>query len=146
MIVDQIEEGIVLDHITAGNSNQIYNVLGLDKLDCTVATIQNADSVKMGKKDIIKIGKLIDIDLTILGYIDPGITVSIINGGKIVKRVKLTLPETVTDIIKCKNPRCITSCEQELRQEFRLVDRENKIYRCVYCESKAPKHIQRKGK
>lgn len=140
MIIGQIKDGIVLDHITAGKSIQIYDILGLGKLDCTVAMIQNADSMKMGKKDIIKIGQVIDIDFTVLGYIDPGITVNIIRDGQLVKREHLKLPERVTDIIRCKNPRCITSCEQELVQEFRLVDSEKKTYRCVYCESEAPKH------
>ncbi len=139
MIIGQIKDGIVLDHITAGNSSRIYNILGLDKLDCTVATIQNAESQKMGRKDIIKIGKVIDIDLTVLGYIDPGITVSYIHDGKLQKREHLILPETVTDIIRCRNPRCITSTEQELRQEFRLADREKKVYRCIYCDTEAPK-------
>lgn len=140
MIIGQIKDGIVLDHITAGKSIQIYDILGLGKLDCTVAMIQNADSMKMGKKDIIKIGQVIDIDFTVLGYIDPGITVNIIRDGQLVKREHLKLPERVTDIIRCKNPRCITSCEQELVQEFRLVDSKKKTYRCVYCESEAPKH------
>ena len=141
MIIGQIKDGIVLDHITAGKSLELYYILGLDKLDCTVAMIQNADSKKMGKKDIIKIGKVIDLDFTVLGYVDPGITVNIINGGKLVKGERLTLPETVTGIINCKNPRCITCCEQELEQCFRLTDREKKIYRCVYCDSEAPKKI-----
>ena len=140
MIIGQIKDGIVLDHMTAGKSIQIYDILGLGKLDCTVAMIQNADSMKMGKKDIIKIGQVIDIDFTVLGYIDPGITVNIIRDGQLVKREHLKLPERVTDIIRCKNPRCLTSCEQELVQEFRLVDSEKKTYRCVYCESEAPKH------
>ena len=132
---DRIRDGIVLDHITAGNGIRIYDILGLGKLDCTVAMIKNADSSKMGKKDIIKVGQVIDLDFAVLGYIDPGITVNIIRDGKLLKREHLSLPERVTGIIKCKNPRCITSCEQELEQEFRLTDRENKVYRCVYCDS-----------
>ena len=139
MIIGQIKDGIVLDHITAGRGMDIYNILGLGKLDCTVAMIKNAESEKKGRKDIIKIGKVIDLDFDVLGYIDPGITVNIIENGKLVKREHLTLPETVRGIIKCKNPRCITSTEQELRHEFRLVDRERKVYRCIYCESEAPK-------
>ncbi|MCR4616454.1 MAG: aspartate carbamoyltransferase regulatory subunit [Clostridiales bacterium] len=139
MIIGQIKDGIVLDHITAGKSLEIYEVLGLDKLDCTIATIQYAESKKMGRKDIIKIGQVIDINFDVLGYLDPGITVNIIRDGKLAKRERLTLPERVTDIIKCKNPRCITSVEQELRQEFRLADRERKIYRCIYCDSEAKK-------
>lgn len=138
MIIGQIKDGIVLDHITAGRGIYIYNILGLGELDCTVAMIKNADSVKKGKKDIIKIGQVIDLDFDVLGYIDPGITVNIIRNGLLVKREHLTLPDRVKDIIKCKNPRCITSTEQELSHEFRLVDRERKIYRCIYCESEAP--------
>ena len=142
MIIGQIRDGIVLDHITAGNGIRIYDILGLGKLDCTVAMIKNADSSKMGKKDIIKDGQVIDLDFAVLGYIDPGITVNIIRDGKLLKREHLSLPERVTGIIKCKNPRCITSCEQELEQEFRLTDRENKVYRCVYCDSEAPRDVE----
>lgn len=142
MIIGQITDGIVLDHITAGKAKDIYNVLGLEKLDCTVAMINNADSSKMGKKDIIKIAKNIDLDLDILGYIDPGITVNIIENGERVKREHLKLPKTVQGIIKCKNPRCITSIEQELLQEFRLTDENSKTYRCVYCDTEAPKVIK----
>ena len=137
MIIGQITEGIVLDHITAGKGMQVYKILGLDELDCTVALIKNADSVKMGKKDIIKIAKKIELDFDVLGYIDPGITVNIIEDGKKAKREKLRLPEKVVDVIKCKNPRCITSTEQELTHEFYLADAEKKIYRCLYCESMA---------
>ena len=139
MIIGKIKDGIVLDHITAGRGMEIYKVLGLDKLDCTVAMIKNADSIKKGKKDIIKVGQIIDLDFDVLGYIDPGITVNLIRDGELVKRDHLTLPERVQNIIKCKNPRCITSTEQELVQEFRLTDREKKIYRCIYCEHEAPK-------
>lgn len=142
MIIGQIRDGIVLDHITAGNGIRIYDILELGKLDCTVAMIKNADSSKMGKKDIIKVGQVIDLDFAVLGYIDPGITVNIIRDGKLLKREHLSLPERVTGIIKCKNPRCITSCEQELEQEFRLTDRENKVYRCVYCDSEAPRDAE----
>ena len=137
MIIGQITEGIVLDHITAGKGMEIYNILGLEKLDCSVALIKNADSLKMGKKDIIKIAQKIELDLDVLGYIDPGITVNFIEDGKKVKREKLTLPERIVDVIKCKNPRCITSTEQELTHEFYLADAEKKIYRCIYCEMKA---------
>ena len=142
MIIGQIRDGIVLDHITAENGIRIYDILGLGKLDCTVAMIKNADSSKMGKKDIIKVGQVIDLDFAVLGYIDPGITVNIIRDGKLLKSEHLSLPERVTGIIKCKNPRCITSCEQELEQEFRLTDRENKVYRCVYCDSEAPRDAE----
>ncbi len=137
MIIGQIKDGIVLDHITAGRCMDIYNILKLGEMSSTVAMIKNADSVKMGKKDIIKIFESIEIDLDVLGYIDPGITVNIIRNGELVKREKLSLPEQVTGVIKCKNPRCITSVEQELPHKFRLTDRENKVYRCIYCESKA---------
>ena len=139
MIIGQIKDGIVLDHITAGKSMEIYNVLKLDKLDCSVAMIQNADSVKMGKKDIIKIGTLMDLDLDVLGYIDPGTTVNIIRDGKVDKRYHLWLPERVVGVIKCKNPRCITSVETNVVHEFKLADKERKIYRCIYCEHEAKK-------
>ena len=139
MIIGQIKEGIVLDHITAGNSMNIYNVLHLDKLDCTVALIKNAESPKMGKKDIIKISTLMDIDLDILGYLDPGITVNIIRDGEVADRRQVELPQRVVGVIKCKNPRCITSVEREIVHEFKLTDREKKIYRCIYCEHKASK-------
>lgn len=142
MIIGQIKDGIVLDHISAGRGMEIYKVLGLDKLDCTVAMIKNADSVKKGKKDIIKVGQVIDLDFDVLGYIDPGITVNIIQDGKLAKRSHLSLPERVKGIIRCKNPRCITSVEQELVHEFRLADREKKIYRCIYCEHEAPKIVE----
>ena len=137
MIIGQIKNGIVLDHITAGRGMDIYKILGLDELDCTVAMIKNAESEKMEKKDIIKIGRVIDLDFDVLGYIDPGITVNIIEDGKLAKRQHLALPERVMDVIRCKNPRCITSVEQELRHEFKLTDRQKGIYRCVYCEAKA---------
>jgi len=135
MIIGQIKDGIVLDHITAGRGMEIYKVLKLDELDCTVAMIKNADSVKMGKKDIIKVAQLMDLDFTVLGYLDPGITVNIIKNGQKAERVKLTLPEKVTGIIQCKNPRCITSCEQELQHEFRLTNPEKQTYRCIYCDN-----------
>ena len=139
MIIGQIKDGIVLDHITAGKAMQIYETLKLGKLDCSVAMIQNADSVKMGKKDIIKIGTLMDLNLDVLGYIDPGITVNIIRDGKIDKRYHLWLPERIVGVIKCKNPRCITSVEVNAVHEFRLADKEKKIYRCIYCEHQASK-------
>ena len=135
MIVGQIKDGIVLDHITAGNGMNIYNVLKLGELDCTVALIKNADSNKMEKKDIIKIGTLLDLDLDILGYLDPGITVNIVRNGTVAERRKLELPQRVVGVIKCKNPRCITSVEREIVHEFKLTDREKKVYRCIYCEA-----------
>ena len=137
MIIGQIKDGIVLDHITAGNAMNIYNVLNLGKLDCTVALIKNADSVKMGKKDIIKISTHMDIDLDILGYLDPGVTVNIIHDGKVAERRTLALPQRVVGVIKCKNPRCITSVEREIVHEFKLTDPVKKVYRCIYCEQKA---------
>lgn len=137
MIIGQIKDGIVLDHITAGNAMNIYEVLNLGKLNCTVALIKNADSSKMGKKDIIKIGTNLNIDFDILGYLDPGITVNIIKDGVVAERKKLTLPDRVVGVIKCKNPRCITSAEREIVHEFVLADPEKKIYRCIYCDHQA---------
>ena len=137
MKIGHIENGIVLDHITAGKGMEIYNVLNLGKLDCTVALIKNADSPKLGKKDIIKISTLLDIDLDILGYLDPGITVNIIHDGEVVERKKLELPERVVGVIKCKHPRCITSVEQGIVHEFKLTDRKKGVYRCIYCEQAA---------
>ena len=139
MIIGQIKDGIVLDHITAGKGMEIYNVLKLGKLDCTVALIKNADSVKMGKKDIVKIGTMVDLDLDILGYLDPGITVNIIRDGVVTQRRHLRLPERVVGVLKCKNPRCITSVEVNAVHEFRLADPAKKIYRCIYCEHMASK-------
>ena len=137
MKIGHIENGIVLDHITAGNSMNIYNVLNLSKLDCTVALIKNADSPKMGKKDIIKISTLMDLDLDILGYLDPGVTVNVIRNGEVAERRHVALPQRVVNVIKCKNPRCITSVEREIVHEFKLTDPAKKIYRCIYCEQKA---------
>ena len=137
MIIGQIKDGIVIDHITAGHGMTLYNFLGLDKLDCQVALIKNADSVKMGKKDIIKIDRVIDINMDALGYLDPGVTVNIIRDGKLAKRENIAIPDRIENVIKCKNPRCITTVEQELPHIFTLRDRENRVYRCLYCESKA---------
>ena len=142
MIIGQIKDGIVLDHITAGRGMEIYRILKLHELDCTVAMIENAESVKLGRKDIIKVGKVIDLNFDILGFIDPGITVNIINDGKLVKRAHLKLSERIRDVIRCKNPRCITSTEQELTHEFRLTDPARKVYRCIYCENEAPNIIK----
>ena len=137
MKIGHIENGIVLDHITAGNGMNIYNVLNLGNLDCTVALIKNADSPKMGKKDIIKISTHLEIDLDVLGYLDPGITVNIIHDGEVVERRTLALPQRVVGVIKCRNPRCITSVEREIVHEFKLTDPVKKVYRCIYCEQKA---------
>ncbi len=137
MVIDSIKNGIVIDHIQAGKSMELYQLLRLNELQCSVAIIKNAASSKMGKKDIIKIDEEIDLDLDVLGYIDPGITVDIIRDGKLVEKRKLDLPQRVTNVIRCKNPRCITFTEQELPQVFTLADREKRIYRCLYCETKA---------
>lgn len=137
MIIGQIKNGIVIDHITAGKGMTLYNFLGLDKLNCQVALIKNAESVKMGRKDIIKIDQVIELDLDALGYLDPGVTVNIIEDGRLAKRQNIEIPERIEDVIKCKNPRCITTVEQELPHIFTLQDKENRVYRCLYCESKA---------
>ncbi len=135
--VGSLNEGFVLDHIQAGKSMDIYNYLGLDKLDCQVAIIKNVKSNKMGRKDIIKIECSLDvINLDILGYIDHNITVNIIHEGSIVDKKQLKLPNEVKNVVKCKNPRCITSIEQELEQVFILTDPDKQIYRCKYCEEK----------
>ncbi|HIS32724.1 MAG TPA: aspartate carbamoyltransferase regulatory subunit [Candidatus Limivivens intestinipullorum] len=140
--VGALNEGFVLDHIQAGKSMEIYRYLKLDKLDCCVAIIKNARSAKMGKKDIIKVECPIDmLNLDILGFIDHNITVNIIKDGQICEKKSLTLPKQITNVIKCRNPRCITSIEQELDHVFVLTDPEKEIYRCKYCEEKyRPKH------
>ena len=135
MHIDSIKNGLVLDHITAGNSMKIYRSLGLDELVCSVAIIKNVKSRKTGRKDIIKIDADIEIDLGVLGYLDPGITVNRIVNGEIVEKKHLELPERVVNIIRCKNPRCITSVEPELDQVFQLSDRLAGKYRCLYCET-----------
>lgn len=135
MNIDGVNTGIVLDHIKAGKSMEIYELLKLDKLNCCVAVIQHVSSTKYGQKDIIKIDEDIPLDFDVLGYIDSNITVNRVRNGKLVKKVHLSLPETLTDVIKCKNPRCITSVEQEILQKFRLVDKDKKVYRCIYCDS-----------
>lgn len=136
MNIDSIKNGIVIDHITAGRSMEIYRLLGLESLDCSVALIKNVISRKTGKKDIIKIDSDFDVDTDILGYVDPGVTVNIIRDGRIAEKRTLELPTELTDVLKCKNPRCITSTEQELPHIFRLTDREHRVYRCIYCETK----------
>ena len=135
MNIDAIENGVVLDHILAGRSMDIYRYLKLDQLDCCVAIIKNVRSNRMGKKDIIKIDASFPVNLETLGYIDPGITVNIIENGKNVRKCKLELPEKLVNIITCKNPRCITTVEQEIDQVFRLSDRETCTYKCAYCEA-----------
>ncbi|MGN0495946.1 MAG: aspartate carbamoyltransferase regulatory subunit [Lachnospiraceae bacterium] len=136
MNIDGIHNGIVLDHITAGKAMLVYKYLGLDKLDCSVAIIKNVKSNRMGKKDILKIDHPdYDIDLDVLGYIDPGITINIIKDGERVEKKKIGLPERIVNIVKCKNPRCITTTEQGIKQIFKLTDEKRRIYRCAYCEA-----------
>lgn len=139
MIIGTIVDGLVIDHIPAGRGMELYHYLRLDKLKCEVALIKNADSEKYGKKDIIKVGEVIDLDLDILGFIDPQITVNIIRDGEKVDKMHPTLPETISNVIRCRNPRCITSVEQELPHVFKLTDREQSMYRCIYCDTRAPK-------
>jgi len=134
MNIDGIMNGYVIDHIQAGKAMLIYRYLRLDKLDCSVAIIKNAKSRRMGRKDIIKIDELIPIDLEILGYIDPNVTVNIIRDGERTSKQHLALPERVVNVIRCKNPRCITQVEQEIEHVFVLADREKGVYRCHYCE------------
>lgn len=132
-----LQEGVVIDHIKAGGAMEIYHYLELEKLDCSVAIIKNAKSNKMGKKDIIKVECSVDmLDLDILGFIDHNITVNVIRNGEITEKKVLHLPKQVVNVIRCKNPRCITSIEQELDQIFILSDKEKEIYRCKYCEEK----------
>lgn len=137
MNIDSINNGIVIDHIEAGKGMEIYKYLGLDDVECSVALIKNVRSKKMGKKDIIKIDNNMNIDMNILGYIDPNITVSIIENGKIIRKEHMELPEQLINIIKCENPRCITSVERDLDQVFNLTDKEKRVYRCKYCEMQA---------
>ena len=137
MNIDSIKNGIVIDHIEEGKGMEIYSLLHLDLLDCPVAIIKNVTSRKMGKKDIIKVDAEINLDMDILGYVAPEATVDIIKDGELCEKKKMTLPEKLTDVIFCKNPRCITTTEQELPHIFNLTDKDEKVYRCAYCESKA---------
>ena len=132
-----VRTGIVIDHITAGLAMKLYELLDLERIDGSVAIIKNVASGKMGKKDIIKIDTEKELDLDIIGYVDPGATVNIIKDGKLLEKKTLELPHELRDVIRCKNPRCISTVEQELPHVFRLTDRENRIYRCMYCETKA---------
>ncbi len=142
MKIDSIKDGIVLDHITAGRSMVIYQLLHLEKLDCSVAILKNVPSKLMGKKDIIKIGDAdVNLDFNAIGYVDPGITVNVIRDGACVEKKHVELPEELVNVIKCKNPRCITTTEQELPHVFRLADRHEGIYRCIYCDVKASRHM-----
>ena len=138
MKIDSIVNGIVIDHIAAGRGMQLYKLLGLDKLEgCSVAILMNVQSPKMGRKDIIKVDATIDLDLDAIGYVDPNATVNIIKDGNLVEKKDIGLPEKLVNIIRCKNPRCISTTEQELTQLFILTDRKNGVYRCRYCEAKA---------
>ena len=137
MIIDSIKNGIVIDHITAGKGMELYNILGLGNCDNAVALLQNVVSTKFGRKDIIKVEGVMELDWDLVGYVDPNITVNIIRDGESVEKRQLNLPETITNVIRCKNPRCITSIEQELQQVFKLTDREKRVYRCMYCETQA---------
>lgn len=137
MNVDSILNGIVIDHITAGLAFRLYNLLDLDKLDCPVAIIKNVNSRKMGKKDIIKIDSEIPINFDVVGFVDPNATINVIKDGVLVDKHSIGMPEKLTNVIKCKNPRCITSVEQEIDHVFVLTDPQDKVYRCLYCETKA---------
>ena len=137
MIIDSIQNGIVIDHITSGKSMELYNILGLADLNCTVAILKNVTSDKLGRKDIIKIDREMDLDWDLIGFVDPSITVNIIRNGQLAEKRTLKLPERIRGVLTCHNPRCITSVEQELPQVFTLTDREKRTYRCLYCETKA---------
>ena len=134
--ISGLNDGVVIDHIQAGGAFEIYNYLKLDRLDCSVAIIKNAKSSKTGKKDMIKIEGPLCVDLDMLGALSPNLTINIIKEGKIVEKKHLSLPMTVTNILKCRNPRCITSIEQELTHTFKLADKNTGLYRCIYCEQR----------
>ena len=135
MHIDSIQNGIVLDHIKAGKAMELYRVLELNKLECSVAVLMNVPSRKMGCKDMIKIAEDYEVNLDILGYIDPGITVNIIKNGELTEKRSVDLPDQITGYLKCHNPRCITTTEQELTQVFKLANRATGTYRCLYCEA-----------
>ena len=137
MNVDSIKNGIVIDHITAGKGMKLYNLLGLDNLECSVALIKNVPSKKTSTKDIIKIDTDFEIDTDILGYVDPNVTVNVIKDGKIIEKKNIELPQVLNNVLFCKNPRCITATEQEIVHTFKLTDKENQVYRCIYCDTKA---------
>ena len=137
MNIDSIRNGMVIDHISAGYGMKLYHLLGLEELDVSVAIIKNVPSKKMGRKDIIKIDAEIPVNPDVIGFVDPGATVNVIRDGKLVEKKNIAMPTELRNVIRCNNPRCITSTEQELPQVFRLTDRERKIYRCAYCETKA---------
>lgn len=137
MNIDSIRNGVVIDHIPAGRSMQLYRMLGLDDTDCSVALIRKVPSRKMEKKDIIKIDSTMEIDLDVIGFVAPNATISVIRGGEIVEKKHIALPQKLVDIIRCKNPRCITTTEQEIHHIFVLTNREKTEYRCIYCDAKA---------
>ena len=137
MNVDSIRDGIVIDHIAAGCGMKLYRLLGLENLEAPVAMITNVVSRKLGRKNIIKIDAAIDVDLDTIGYVDPGATVNIIRDGELKEKKRIEMPEKLVNVLFCKNPRCITSCEQELDQVFCLTDQASREYRCLYCETKA---------
>ena len=137
MNIDSIQNGIVIDHITAGLGMKLYELLDLAALDASIALIKNVGSKKIGKKDIIKIDADILLNFDVIGFVDPDATVNIIKDGVLVDKLRIAMPQVLTNVIKCKNPRCITSCEQELDHIFKLTDKDNKVYRCIYCETKA---------
>ena len=137
MNIDSVRNGVVIDHITAGNGARLYELLGLDSLTCTVAFIRNVPSKKMGRKDIIKVDGDVTLNLDVIGYVDPAATVNVIRDGELVEKRTIEMPLQLVNVIKCKNPRCITTTEQELDHIVRLTDPEKKVYRCIYCETKA---------
>jgi aspartate carbamoyltransferase regulatory subunit len=137
MNVDSIRDGIVIDHIAAGCGMKLYRLLGLENIEAPVAMITNVVSGKMGRKDIIKVDAAINVNLDIIGYVDPGATVNVIRDGDLIEKKRIEMPEKLVNVLFCKNPRCITSCEQELDQIFCLTDRAKKEYRCAWCETKA---------
>lgn len=137
MNIDAICNGIVIDHITAGRAFRLYNLLGLDNIDCPVAIIKNVNSKKMGKKDIIKIDSDFPINFDVVGFVDPNATINVIKNGVLVEKRSIEMPEKLVNVIECKNPRCITTVEQEIDHIFHLTDKEEKVYRCLYCETKA---------
>jgi aspartate carbamoyltransferase regulatory subunit len=137
MNIDSIQNGVVIDHITAGRALRIYDLLNLNDLDCSVAIIKNVNSKKMGKKDIIKIDNEIALNFDVIGFVDPDATINVIKDGKLVEKRNITMPKILKNVIKCKNPRCITSVEQEIEHVFKLTESKDKVYRCIYCETKA---------
>ena len=140
MNIEAIKNGYVIDHITVGNAIKIYRLLNLESVDCEVALISNVKSKKMKRKDLLKIGKLMDINLDKIAFIDPNVTINIVKNSKIIEKKKLEISETLVNVGVCSNPRCITSTERNLDQIFHLVDRDNKVYRCHYCEATLEKN------